>query len=626
MVTRSPEQRVMLIMRTSEAEACGTACRRAGMPFDVAKFDYQREDYSQYHLIVAGSNDMDYWGNKPERKAPEAFNHIEKFVRDGGHLVVFGTYNCRNMEHLRRFGVETNYYHTGKFARIPGISDVLFAQTEDLVPDNDVLKQAGNFRVTTPHVRLLNRGGGYKSDQAAMATIPVDRGRVTFTTAEPDYGPVKGFWLMQVAILWATRGAPVTPGPTDPIVYDRRPPVPSAEQLDAALGKIREHIAGIDTRPTDPQGWIDRAQVFQQAATDEQDLALTYQFLRLAAEAYARAGESDQAVAALDRWTSDFAVPRQAATVSILSLLSESATSARLNSAYRSHALQPIDAAVRSHDFAAARTLIQFATDIAAVTKNRRWSTVAAAETEYVDRAKTAWAEAKPAFEQLATDPQNPQLQRQAGIYQALVVGDWQRGLMWLSSGDDPELKQAAELDRTRPANSADQVRAGDLWVAVAEKLPSAARPGARYRAAYWYSQAISDLTGFDRATVQKKLSALPGPSYSIRIKLNRAPQSTELVITPTQITASSTATTATPERVTLGDYSWTTEPDTPLLNEGYERILPRGVHLSSARVERVSANGTVTVTSSTEQRLVIQLQRTDGKRLTDEFTLTFGP
>ena len=200
------DKKVLLIFKyQDELDVATKACEKYGLKYDTAKeYDTNKEDYSAYHAIFAGTNAMDYW--QRDRKKPEAFRHLEAFVKRGGHLLVTGSFNCRNTEHLRRFGISTSFYHAEKFQPVPGKTELLFAGNEDLVPKDAKMRSAGNFTVSVPHTVLLERGPGSYAGKPAVATLGHSKGRVTFTAVEPRW--MKDYWLIPCLLSWVARGCP----------------------------------------------------------------------------------------------------------------------------------------------------------------------------------------------------------------------------------------------------------------------------------------------------------------------------------------------------------------------------------------------------------------------------------
>jgi hypothetical protein len=216
------EKRLLLIFPPTEMPTAWSACNRYGLEGTSGTFDSHIADLSHFHAIVGGSNSMDYWGNNETRKRPEAFQPYEDFVTNGGHFVMLGAWNGRNMEHMRRFGIRTGATHNAGFLPVPDHTDVLFQGVEDIVPADGRMRSAGHFSVTVPHVVLLYRNEPGNPPRPALATIPHGKGRVTFSQVEPHWRGDQ--WLITVLVAWIARGSPTGP-------FDGKPslPPPAAE-------------------------------------------------------------------------------------------------------------------------------------------------------------------------------------------------------------------------------------------------------------------------------------------------------------------------------------------------------------------------------------------------------------
>ena len=203
-----PPGRLLLIMGIpEEARRSRLECQRLKLEFEETNvFDKERSDYSSIGTIVAGSNAMDYWGQEATRD-PAHFDHVERFVAGGGHLLLFGTYNGRNCENLARFGITTRFLHAETFGSAGAATDLLFQGVEDIVPASGLMKSYGSFKCSQPHLVLLKVGNGRRRGDTAIITLQYQKGRVTFTQCEP-HG--KGdWWLMTVMLSWVSRGSPV---------------------------------------------------------------------------------------------------------------------------------------------------------------------------------------------------------------------------------------------------------------------------------------------------------------------------------------------------------------------------------------------------------------------------------
>jgi hypothetical protein len=131
-------------------------------------------------------------------------------------------------------------------------------------------------------------------------------------------------------------------------------------------------------------------------------------------------------------------------------------------------------------------------------------------------RAKSA-LEAKAAFERasksetaLAANPGDPSANLALGQFLCLFKGDWEKGLPFLSKGSDAALKLLATKDLNRPSDPARQVEVADGWWDLGEKESGRAKANACQRAAYWYGEALPNLTGLTKVKAEKRFI---GPS-----------------------------------------------------------------------------------------------------------------
>jgi hypothetical protein len=203
-----PAGRGLLVMQyEDELQVAREACERWKLRADYQQhFDLDRRDYSEYATIVCGSNNMDDWST-PEGKRPEAFEPVARFVERGGHLVVFGSFNGRNCEHLQQFGITTGVFHATTFASAGPATDLLVAGVADLLPASGQMRSAGSFTCKEPHEVLLRIGPGRREGEPALVTIPHGSGRLTYTGCEPNWK--KDLWLITVLLHWISRGSPV---------------------------------------------------------------------------------------------------------------------------------------------------------------------------------------------------------------------------------------------------------------------------------------------------------------------------------------------------------------------------------------------------------------------------------
>ncbi len=202
----SRKRLLMLGHIESEFTTFQSALKRTGLAGEVSKtFDKQRDYLADYDTILTGANWFDFY-NTPENRDRAAFGNLEQFVEGGGHLVVFGNWNGRNMANLSRYGIKTGNQHTTSFERVGESTDLFFAGSEEFVPPDGRMTSAGNLTCRAPHVVLLKRGPGKAAGQPAVLTLEHQKGRVTVTLCEPHWR--KDYWLIHVMVGWIARGCP----------------------------------------------------------------------------------------------------------------------------------------------------------------------------------------------------------------------------------------------------------------------------------------------------------------------------------------------------------------------------------------------------------------------------------
>jgi len=207
------DRSILLIASDAERSACVSACKRLGLPYETADSFDANKDYRPYQAVLCGSNKMDYWGASDTRK-PEAFANVNKFVVGGGHLLVFGSWNGRNMEHLQRYGITTGVLHCWSFAPVPEITDVFFKGSENLLPSDHKLRSVGSLSCTGDYTPLLQRAGNQANGGPAMVTLAEGKGRITVCLVEPSWAESAdspaSMWLFDVTLNWLARGCPTS--------------------------------------------------------------------------------------------------------------------------------------------------------------------------------------------------------------------------------------------------------------------------------------------------------------------------------------------------------------------------------------------------------------------------------
>ncbi len=120
---------------------------------------------------------------------------------------------------------------------------------------------------------------------------------------------------------------------------------------------------------------------------------------------------------------------------------------------------------------------------------------------------KTVYDRFLKAQQTLASSPQDPAANSEAGRYLCLVKDRWEDGLPLLAKGSDEPLKKLAEQELAAPSTPDAQAALGDAWGAAGQKERNDAAKSRCYgRALTWYDTALPGLRGAEKSRVEKKV------------------------------------------------------------------------------------------------------------------------
>jgi hypothetical protein len=109
-------------------------------------------------------------------------------------------------------------------------------------------------------------------------------------------------------------------------------------------------------------------------------------------------------------------------------------------------------------------------------------------------------------------DPEYGAACRQLGLACALLDGDWQRGLLWLTRADDPALRRLARADAQDLYDTPEQLAVAEAWWNLAQQAEGKLRNRMLARSLWRYRQALSKLHELHQVQVQSRIDAtLPG-------------------------------------------------------------------------------------------------------------------
>ncbi|MCH8923061.1 MAG: hypothetical protein IIA67_07935 [Planctomycetes bacterium] len=284
-----------------------------------------------------------------------------------------------------------------------------------------------------------------------------------------------------------------------------KPPIPAAEALEKAAVKVRE-IFEVDRAITVEAKAKLARDLLAAAKETGNDPAAQYVMLRMVRDVSALYGDyaaAEQAIAEMSqRFDVDALAMRSEAAVQ--SLAAKVPADQRQQAAR--HALLVVRDFHAADRYKESRRMITGVLRAASRLKDKQMA--ADARQLRVDGEALAkrYAAVRPAFETLKTEPADPAANTRAGKYLCFVKGDWKRGLPMLAKGNDALLKDLAVREQRGVDKHDEQLAMADAWWKVAEEQPSRAGNEVRRHAAVWYRGTLSNLSGLDKARVQKRL------------------------------------------------------------------------------------------------------------------------
>ena len=567
---------------------------------------------------------------------PAAFDHIERFVAKGGHLVLFGTFNGRNCEHLNRFGIKTGFVHAWEFRTVPGRADVLFKGSETVVPTSGKLQSNGHFSIEVPHVSLLERGPAKQTVPflgSALATLAYKKGRVTFTQAEPG-AHEDDLWLVTAVMTWAARGAPTSIEQLDQqVVLDEQAlanrrrrkvlAVPSDAEQRAAEQTIHEALRDEFSTATKSDRKPALAGKLIQMAQTESNPATVFVCFRLASDLYAESGNPAKAFTTIDQLGERFQIDIADMQLEAVRVASKTMRDPISAGELAKACLDLADdlAAVGRYDVAT--TVANLSKTAAQTAKHRHYQSLIVPLTRRLGVIQKESDRLKAFRQALATDSTNAEANMEIGKFQCLTLRNWEVGLPQLAQGSDPVLRSLAEAEQKGTDDPNAQVALGDFWVAQSSKLTPATRPAAQSRARFWYSRAVSKMSGLEKTSWKRRSRRFPRPSLSfgLHLMLKGDPNCD---LTKDRMSWKQLASTA-PKTMQINTQFWPVATQSELKNYGSTRYFLEDVDLETAVLTKLRGRSTIELKSSSSSELLIELNDAPDGGADCEFLLKFG-
>jgi hypothetical protein len=252
-----------------------------------------------------------------------------------------------------------------------------------------------------------------------------------------------------------------------------------------------------------------------------EDPASKFVLYREACDLAALAGDAALAFKAIDALDREFKVEALDMKLGVLELVNKSLGVLTPSKALCDLAMGLVDDALGRESFDTATRLLKVAEAAAIRNKTPARVGLVQARMKEVEACRKDHSDAMAAAEKLAKSPDDPEANLLVGKRLCFVQGNWDKGLMMLSIGSDSKLKEMAVKDLSGLKEPSAQAALGDDWWDYGENQRTAPKKQIRYRAVYWYQQAIPYLAGLTLNRVEQRVQQMgddvPVPVGEIR-------------------------------------------------------------------------------------------------------------
>mgnify|MGYP000663427529 CR=1 FL=1 len=390
----------------------------------------------------------------------------------------------------------------------------------------DIPSDAGQAEIQVPvepgkrHLKLFR--AGHEPFELELTVAPGQELRIRpvwkplATVAENPAGPPSATVQPGNAEEMTTPDKPseqTRPAASTPVV---KAPVPSASELAQAERKLAETV----TIAASAQAAEKRRMAYElfglgMGIVDSP--ADQFVLLKKSMEAAAEAGEPALAFRAADELAERFEFDPLPAKQQILAAIAPAANDSSRIKQFVEFAELVIDSALAQSRFEAAAEVAAVANGVCQRAQGKAFRKVVRDRMEEIPRLQSWWQQhVQPALELLKEKPDDPDANLTAGVWYALKLCDWERGLPYLARCGDRSLRNLAEQELNAPPHEpVEQIKLADAWWDLAQqrKNPKEA-DSLRLHAATWYEpvqplhlNTIRGLSTLDQVRLDKRMA-----------------------------------------------------------------------------------------------------------------------
>jgi WD40 repeat protein len=266
------------------------------------------------------------------------------------------------------------------------------------------------------------------------------------------------------------------------------------------------------------------ATLLKQGQETRDDPPLRFAALSLARDVAAAAGDFPGAMEAIAEIAQGYDINTAGMKSLALAAAVKGAKDKETSQQLAETALEMLPEALAGDDYDAAQKLIDVATTAATKAKSVALIGRVQKAGKEVTSVQKEYERVKPFVTKLAKETEDAEANTQVGAYYCLFKGNWKKGLPLLAKGKDATLKALAQKDLANPKVAKTQIAVGDGWWQLAEKEKPPAQYRLQERAAFWFEQALPDVTGLGRVRLEKMLDQVAARGSTESSSLPLAP------------------------------------------------------------------------------------------------------
>ena len=281
--------------------------------------------------------------------------------------------------------------------------------------------------------------------------------------------------------------------------------VPAAPALSAAAALANDVYKGDVAAAKTPEQKMALVRKFLDGARDEKG-AGRFVLLVKARDLALDAGDVEGCEAALDGLEASFAVDAVKVRTDAYLALARNVHIYADQQKLAEDISAAVQAALSADRFDVAKVAAEAGMGNALRVNDAEVTQLAGADLRMVREIEAAYAEVKKAAAVLAATPGDPDANLKTGKYHCFIKGDWKSGLPMLALGSDAALKALAERENAAAAVD-EQMKQGDAWWDIGEKLTGTAKITVQAHAATWYLQALPTLGGLQKTRLEQRIA-----------------------------------------------------------------------------------------------------------------------